>query len=82
MFCFAISFNVLQHWNWFWCLIGPFCCIDHTKLHRDRSASYVQPKRTANARSYLSLTGERTNARGVRHPTLMSGVYVGTHRWS
>ncbi|MGP1925665.1 MAG: hypothetical protein ACTS6A_03070 [Candidatus Hodgkinia cicadicola] len=51
-------------------------------MHRDRSASYVQPKRTANARSYLSLTGERTNARGVRHPTLMSGVYVGTHRWS
>ncbi|MGP1925264.1 MAG: hypothetical protein ACTS6A_00735 [Candidatus Hodgkinia cicadicola] len=51
-------------------------------MHRDRSASYVKPKHNANARSYLSLTGERANARGLRHPTLMPGVYVETHRWS
>ncbi|MGP1923161.1 MAG: serine O-acetyltransferase [Candidatus Hodgkinia cicadicola] len=59
--------------------IGPFCCIDHANCIVIGQQVTLNRNITLMHGVTLGSTGERAYARSVRHPTLMSGVYVGTH---
>ncbi|MGP1918333.1 MAG: serine O-acetyltransferase [Candidatus Hodgkinia cicadicola] len=59
--------------------IGPFCCIDHANCIVIGQQVTLNRNVTLLHGVTLGSTGERANALNVRHPTVMSGVFIGAH---
>ncbi|MGP1921891.1 MAG: serine O-acetyltransferase [Candidatus Hodgkinia cicadicola] len=59
--------------------IGPFCCIDHANCIVIGQQVTLNRNITLMHGVTLGSTGERALAHSVRHPTLMSGVFIGAH---